>query len=223
MDSIARNLSSPILGPLYAFLAGILASASPCALGAMPLLLGHLAGVRSKNRKPLILFILGMAVSLTAAGVLAGVLGRSISLTMPWTRWVAGLSFIVAGLFSVGILGPRQCRVGTPVGVEGGPGAIGSMIMGILYGLSTSPCGTPALLAILTLAAMAGGVLKGAVLLLAYSLGQSVLLVAAALAASRLRRFLEIEKNLVALDWARIAGGILTMGFGAYVLVAPYL
>ncbi len=214
METILRNLSNPVLGPIFAFLAGVFASASPCALGAMPLLLGHLAGTESRNKRPLISFVAGMVLALTLAGVVAGFLGRSISFSMPWVKIGAGVLIIGVGLFNLGILGGRQCGAGVLTG--------SSFLTGALYGFSASPCGTPALIAILAMAAVAGGVLKSALLLLSYSFGQSLLLIVAAMAATRFRKALESERNLAVLNGIRVGGGILVIGFGAYVLLMAF-
>ncbi len=223
MDTIVGHLAHPLFGPLFAFLAGVLTSASPCAIGAMPLLFGHIAATGARRIKALIFFIIGMALALSGAGLLAAMLGKSVSLSAPWIRWVAGLSFMVGGVMCTGLFGPRQCKVGIPGKPTDTVDYLGSVYMGVLYGLSTSPCGTPALVAILGLVAATGKAVQGALLLLTYSLGQSALLVLAALAASGFREVLENQRNLRLLSLVRLAGGVLIFGYGAYVLIAPCL
>ena len=113
-QALADQLSNPVLGPLYALIAGILTSASPCAIGAMPLVIGHMAGSGGKARtRDLVLFVFGMALTLTAAGLVVGLLGKSISLSAPWIRVVAGFGFVVLGLVYLGVLGgSRTCPAG---------------------------------------------------------------------------------------------------------------
>jgi len=91
--------------------------------------------------------------------------------------------------------------------------------MGLMYGISASPCATPALITILALVATTGSVLRGGSLLLAYSLGQSMLVIAAGLATSRLRDFLSFGKNASILPLLRKIGGAIIFAFGLYMLL----
>jgi cytochrome c-type biogenesis protein len=233
------DLSSPYLGPLYALIAGILASASPCALAAIPLVIGHMAGTspdagKGARVRDLLFFLLGMASALTFVGVIAAVLGRSLILTAPWIRWVAGLAFLVAGASYLGLVGgSKTCSV--PLAVEPdatnattSPSwtarrALSGLAMGALYGLSASPCATPALLSILALVAVSGSVSRGVILLFAYSIGQSVPVAASGLATSRFQSALASSRGQRAVDALRKLGGTVIIGFGLYVILRPYL
>ncbi len=240
MDAIFQGLRSPVFGPVYALIAGLLTSASPCALAALPLVAGHMSTSSRKDRyRDLALFILGMTLALTLVGVVAGAIGRSLILTAPWIRWIAGLAFIAGGAAYMGLFrSSLTCDVPLAAlsgreAVDGAeparkprsplPRSLAGAAMGALYGLSASPCSTPSLIAILALVAATGSIAKGAVLLLFYSLGQSLLVVAAGLAASGLQAFLESGKRVRALDLLRKAGGAVIAVFGIYVLVRPYL
>lgn len=230
MRVIEAGLSNPYLGPIYALVAGILTSASPCTLAAVPLVIGHVAsGTKGSRVKDLGLFFAGMALSLSAVGMVAGVLGRSLILSAPWIRPLAGFGFLFGGLVYMGIVGnSKTCAVRLPTGPWGSkenPAARGlaSLGMGALYGLSASPCSTPALFAILGLVATTGSVARGGLLLLSYSLGQSFLVGAAGLATSGLKGFLEKERNLNALEYLRKAGGLVIALLGLYLLLRPYI
>lgn len=235
------DLSNPYLGPLYALTAGILASASPCALAAIPLVIGHMAGTspdagKGARVRDLLFFLLGMASALTFVGVIAAVLGRSLILTAPWIRWVAGLAFIVAGVSYLGLVGgSKTCPVPIALGPQDSNSvdssrynwtvrrALSGLTMGALYGLSASPCATPALLSILALVAVSGSVIRGALLLFAYSIGQSVLVAASGLATSQFQSVLASSRGQRAVDALRKLGGTVIIGFGLYVILRPYL
>jgi len=244
VDLILQGLSNPFLGPVFAAVAGILASASPCAMSAVPLMVAHVAGARPEARKrQTTLFVLGMAMALSVTGMVAGLLGKSLLFAAPWIRWIAGIAFIIAGLSYLEVLGSsRTCDANIPLEAlvdeddvsqdaasedirrEGRAGAaLKSIGLGMLYGLSASPCSTPALIAILTIVASTGSVIRGGLLLLAYSLGQSVLVLFAGLFATQFTEFLESERNVRLLDILRKAGGVIIAGFGVYVMVRPYL
>lgn len=272
------DLSSPYLGPLYALVAGILASTSPCALAAIPLVIGHMAATspnagKGARVRDLLFFLLGMALALTVVGVVAAVLGRSLVLTAPWIRWAAGLAFLVAGASYLGLIGgSKTCSVPLAIGPDdsivvdkrsvenghtitpGGPDAgqegratgdvmdrrtdpsgetsssswavrraLSGLTMGALYGLSASPCATPALVSILALVAVSASVSRGVLLLFAYSIGQSVLVAASGLATSRFQSLLASSQGQRAVDALRKLGGTVIMGFGVYLILRPYL
>jgi cytochrome c biogenesis protein CcdA len=68
-----------------------------------------------------------------------------------------------------------------------------------------------------------GSVGKGALLLFFYSIGQSFLVAAAGLFTSRLKAFLEIEKNIGALEYMRKIGGLFIALLGLYVILRPHI
>ena len=229
MRVIEAGLSNPYLGPIYALVAGILTSASPCTLAAVPLVVGHVAsGTKGSRVKDLGLFFAGMALSLSAVGMVAGVLGRSLILSAPWIRPLAGFGFLFGGLVYMGIVGnSKTCAVRLPAGPggskENAARGLASLGMGALYGLSASPCSTPALFAILGLVATTGSVARGGLLLLFYSVGQSFLVGMAGLATSEFKGFLEKERNLNGLEYLRKAGGLVIALLGLYLLLRPYI
>jgi len=246
VDLILQGLSNPFLGPVFAAIAGILASASPCAMSAVPLMVAHIAGASPETRKrQTALFVLGMAIALSATGMVAGLLGKSLLFAAPWIRWVAAIVFVLAGLSYLEVFGvSRTCNANIPLeALPGGdaenvhettgpdsakPGGsagvvLRSIALGMLYGLSASPCSTPALLAILTIVASSGSVVRGGLLLLGYSLGQSILVLFAGLFATQFAEFLESGRNVRLLEILRKAGGVIIAGFGVYLMVRPYL
>lgn len=223
MEALMAQLSNPILGPLYALIAGILTSTSPCAVGALPLVIGHMAGSHGKTRaRDLALFVFGMALTLTASGLVVGLLGKSLSLSAPWVRVVAGVAFSGLGLVYLGVLGGSRTCPGLVAltASNGAAPSITSFSMGLLYGISASPCATPALIAILTLVGTMGSATKGALLLLAYSLGQSSLVIVAGMATSGLKDFLGGEKGATVLPMLRKLGGAIMLVFGLYTAIS---
>lgn len=243
------DLSSPYLGPLYALIAGALASASPCALAAIPLVIGHMAGTSPEGGKgarirELVFFLLGMALALTSVGMVAALLGRSLILSAPWIRWAAGIAFLAAGSSYLGLFGgSKTCAV--PIALTDGAGnaetagqnagdnvagssqalrrALSGLAMGALYGLSASPCSTPALISILTLVAVSGSPARGALLLFSYFAGQSLLVAASGMATSRFQAALAGTRGQKAVDTLRKIGGTVVIAFGLYVILRPYL
>jgi cytochrome c biogenesis protein CcdA len=79
------------------------------------------------------------------------------------------------------------------------------------------------LVAILSIAASSGSLMRGGMLLFGYSLGQSVFVILAGLFTSAFMGFLENEKGVLVVEVARKLSGIIIAGFGGYLLIRPYI
>lgn len=177
-----------IEGLAAALVGGVLTSASPCVLAAVPVAVGYVGGQATTPRRAWTLtlaFVGGMNVALLAMGLLAARLGLLLgALPGPWLVAVGAL-VVAAGLWlwrsdsaSYGFRLPPAFERGLAQS-----GLWGAMVLGALIGTVMSPCATPALAAALALAgsgALFGGSMAwGAALLLAYGLGHSLLLLLA--------------------------------------------
>jgi len=177
-----------IEGLAAALVGGVLTSASPCVLAAVPVAVGYVGGQAATPRRAWTLslaFVGGMNVALLAMGLLAARLGLLLgALPGPWLVAVGAL-VVAAGLW---LWRSDSASFGfrLPPAVErrlAQSGLWGAVVLGALIGTVMSPCATPALAAALALAgsgALFGGSMAwGAALLLAYGLGHSVLLLLA--------------------------------------------
>lgn len=86
-------------------------------------------------------------------------------------------------------------------------GLIGAMILGALFGLVLSPCVSPVLAVILTLAAVKGEVAYGSSLLFAYALGQGTLVILAGTFTGVIESFLQSKGAKFGTFMQRGAGG----------------
>lgn len=189
-------------GLATAFIGGVLTSASPCVLAAVPVAVGFVGGQAVTPRRSAVLalaFVAGMNIALLAMGLAAARLGLLLgSLPGPWS--------VAVGLLIVGLavwlwLSPAAaCGITLPAALQqrlAASGLWGAVLLGGLIGTVMSPCATPALAAALALAgsgsAFGVSMWWGAALLLAYGIGHSLLLgVAGAMpgaAISLIRRF----------------------------------
>jgi cytochrome c biogenesis protein CcdA len=195
------------LGSLTAaFVGGLLTSASPCVLAAVPVAVGYVGGQAVSPRRAWSLalaFVTGMNGALLAMGLLAARLGLLLgALPGPWSV-VVGALVMVAAVW-VGLTQAASCGVRLPVALEqrlARSGVVGALVLGALIGTVMSPCATPALAAALALAgsgsAFGASMGWGAALLLAYGIGHSaLLLVAGAMpgaATAMMRRFDDVQ------------------------------
>jgi cytochrome c biogenesis protein CcdA len=170
-----------------AFAGGVLSSASPCVLAAVPVAVGFVGGSAATPRRSLRLALTlaaGMTLALTVLGLAAARLGILMG-TLPG-RWtvVAGALVIAVGVW---IGWARNCGgLHLPPLLQrrlAGSGWIGALVLGALLGTVMTPCASPALAAALAWAGSGGAFGEsmwfGAALLAAYGLGHSLLVLAA--------------------------------------------
>lgn len=171
----------PLVAFGLVFAAGVVSSASPCALATVPLVVGYVGGQAANDRRRAFIyslaFVLGLATTFTALGAAAALLGRLMgTLGGPW--YVAlGLLAAAMGLHLMGWLPLRM-----PSGLDWQPkvaGTLGALLLGAVFGIVSSPCATPVLVALLGLVATQGEVSYGIALLFVYALGHCLLMLAA--------------------------------------------
>ena len=165
------------------FLGGVLSSASPCVLAAVPLVVATVGGAGTTRARAAMLtaaFATGLAVCFTALGAVAALSGRLLGdIGVAWPLLLSAVLAIM-GLHLAGVLHLPMPRV--DAARLGKAGIAGAFALGALTGTLSSPCATPILVVILSLVAFERKVLWGTTLLFAYSAGHVVLLLAAGLA-----------------------------------------
>jgi cytochrome c-type biogenesis protein len=96
-------------------------------------------------------------------------------------------------------------------------GLIGALILGALFGLVLSPCASPVLAVILTVAAVKGEVAYGSTLLFAYALGQGTLILLAGTFTGVIESYLQSKSAKVGTILQK-AAGLLIFFAGCYIL-----
>ncbi len=165
------------LAPLLALLAGILTSFTPCALSAVPLIVGYVGGTGERTTKKAFLlpltFALGSAITFTTLGVVATMAGGLIGTTAGWWYLLLGVLMLLLSLQTWGIY--EFIPSSYLIAKNKKKGYLGALIAGILGGVFSSPCSTPVLIALLAVVAGKGSLAWGILLLLLYSLGHGIL------------------------------------------------
>lgn len=227
MDEVLRSLTAsaaaapPLVTLLLVFLGGVISSASPCVLAAVPLIIATVGGAATTRGRALTLsvaFVVGLALCFTMLGAVAALTGSLIG-DVGWV-WKAVLAvvLIVMGLHLAGLV-----RLPFPQ-VDGarfrGAGLAGAIGLGALTGTLSSPCATPILVVVLSLVAFERKVLWGTTLLAAYSLGHVVLLLAAGVASGFAAAYLGSRAAVWARRVHQVFGLILA---GAGVAIVAWL
>ena len=167
--------------PLLALAAGVLTSLTPCALSGIPLVIGYVGGMGSNNTKKAfmlsLVFAVGSAVTFTALGTVASLLGMLMGTSSKWWYIALGVLMVLMALqtFELYNFIPSTYLISK----NNKKGYVGAFIAGVLGGIFSSPCATPVLIVLLGLVARSGNVAWGVLLLLLYSVGHSFLILIA--------------------------------------------
>ena len=97
-------------------------------------------------------------------------------------------------------------------------GYLGAFLLGLLFGLVSTPCAVPILAVLLAFVAEKGNVLYGALLLFVYALGHSALVLAAGTSVGAAKSLIESKGLRTAHGVLQKAAGILIIGLGLYFL-----
>jgi thiol:disulfide interchange protein DsbD len=185
-----------MLGGFY--LAGLLLAFTPCVLPMVPILSGIIAGggssVNTGRAFALSLsYVLGMAITYTAAGVAGAAMGKEVQgLFQQW--WVLGLfaALFVAmalsmfGLFTVQMPAAIQTRIANISNRQSAGTFGGVAIMGALSALIVTTCVGPALVGALLVISQTGQIARGGAALFAMSIGMGTPLLIVGASAGKL-------------------------------------
>ena len=180
-----------------AFLAGLISVITPCVL---PLVPGYLAAVSSVevgalgqrgSARRVVLASLPFIAGFTAVFVVLGAGAAAIASVVPKATQtqIAGFVLVVIGLAFVGLL-PWPKSTVAPGLLQGARKTGSSALLGGAFAVCAAPCIGTVLASILVLASSTGTVVRGVILLMAYSLGLGAAFVAAGVAfANAMRAF----------------------------------
>ena len=132
-----------------------------------------------------------------------------------WKYVVAGVC-LVMGLHLMGVLRFSIPGVGAIRPKQGG--IIGAFLLGLLFGIVSTPCAAPILVVLMTFIAEKGNILYGASLLLVYALGHCVLILVAGTSVGLAKGLLESKGLKKTTDLMRKGAGVLIILVGAYFL-----
>jgi len=202
-----------------AFLAGLVSIAFPCVL---PLVPGYLSAISSVEVERLgergvarrvvaasVPFALGFTFVFVVLGAAAAAIGGVLD--QQRQTEVAGFVLVVLGLAFAGLI-PWPERIFAP-GVLGRARKSGSRaLLGGAFAVCAAPCVGITLAAILALAADSQTVIRGIVLLAAYSLGITAAFVLIGIAFTRaMGAFRWVRDHY---NWIRIASGLVLVALG---------
>jgi cytochrome c-type biogenesis protein len=160
------------------FLEGVITFISPCLLPMLPIYISYFAGggVRTVRKTLLgaIGFVVGFSCIFVMLGALAGTLGSFLKSHQTAVNIVSGIIVIFFGLNFLGLFNIHLFRGSKRSGVKNDMNFLSALLFGVIFSLGWTPCVGAFLGSALMLASQQAHVLKGMLMLLAYSLGLGI-------------------------------------------------
>lgn len=209
-----------------AFGAGLMSFFSPCILPLLPAYLSMLSGFSASEivkgdakvvtRKVVgsaAIFIAGFTLAFALMGAAASSIGDMLAAHKDVLMKVFGVVMVLFGVHMTGLFNLNLLNYDKHFSTRGlSRGPLASFMMGFAFALGWSPCIGPILAVILGMAAVAGTAAKGVSLLLAYSAGMALPLLAAAFLTAKFFTFLAHFKS--AMRYVEIAAGVILAAAG---------
>lgn len=202
--------------------AGVLTSFTPCSLSSIPLVIGYVGGYTDNKKKAFfysLMFCVGMTVAFTVIGIIAALIGRLfLGIMMYWYIILAVLMTVMAlQIWGVVNILPQNCGYKTNK-----KGVWGAISLGVVGAFFASPCSTPVLVAILAVVSTGQNLIMGALMLLLYSIGHSVLLLVAGTSVGWVQEISHSEKFAKASKIIKLIMGCLLFALALYLFFVAF-
>jgi thiol:disulfide interchange protein DsbD len=180
------------------FLAGLVLAFTPCVLPMVPILSGILIGggrdiTPARGFALSLTYVLGMAITYTAAGIAAAAAGQQVQalFQQPWVIALFAALFVVLGVSMLGYFTVQmpvaiQTRIASFSNRQSAGTFGGVAIMGALSALIVTTCVAPALVGALLVISRSGAIARGGAALFAMSLGMGTPLLIVGASAGKL-------------------------------------
>jgi cytochrome c-type biogenesis protein len=213
--------TSPWLAPLAVFLGGVLTASNPCVLAMIPLTMAFVGAYQGTSgaKKAFsfsLLFILGLTITFTLLGFVAALMGRLVGDVGRFWPYLVAAVCLVMGLHLLGIWSFELPLLQGWRPKEAGPW--GAFLLGLLFGVVSTPCATPILAVLLVYIASKGNLAYGGLLLFLYALGHCLLILIAGTSMGLAKRIIESKGLNTGLAYLRKGSGVLIILIGFYFI-----
>lgn len=228
IESLMNTVSSYVsegnmIAYFLVYIAGILASFTPCMYPVIPLTVAYFSAQGKKTKRQTaflaVVYVVGMSTVYSILGMIAALTGSIFGMiaTHPVTLFVFANVCILFGLVMMDALSiPLPQFLTAGAGGKRRGGVIGSFLLGCSAGLVVGPCTTPILAILLTYVGTKQSVFFGASLLFVFSLGMGTLLIVLGLFSGLVSR---LPKSGTWLVWVKKCAGLIMIGVGEFFLV----
>ena len=206
---------------VFTFIEGIASFISPCLLPMLPIYISYFIGEDDKKTKKAILnsigFVLGFTVVFLILSIFASSIGGVLSHYIKYVKIVFGILIILLGLNYMEILNLKLVNKSRVVNNNTKDlNFIKSILFGILFSISWTPCIGTFLSSALLLIAKQQDFVKGLILILLYSIGLGIPFVVSVILIEKLKNaFAFIKKHY---NKIKIISGIILIVMGIYII-----
>lgn len=169
--------SNLLITVILIFSTGIIAGLSPCTLPTAAFVVAYVSGKKDYSKKSgfmiSLFFVLGIITTLTVLGVFSGIFGKLLNDTTV-LNYIISVILLIMGLWLLKIF---DFNINLPFSNKfpnKRNGFLTAYLIGIPFGISSSPCTMPITLSILAFSASKGSVFYGVLLMFFYALGRSL-------------------------------------------------
>ena len=218
-----------ILAIVGALGAGALTATAPCSLVSVPLLVGSATAFNKDlqgRQKTLYtylfasLFAFGVVISFSILGFIVAKFGGFFSIAPIWAYVIASIVSTLLGLYAFGFFGEidKSFLLHRLIKLR----LFGALAIGIVFGLVSTPCASAPLFAIIT-AASSSGYLYAYVLIFAFAVGHSLLLLFAGISIGFAQSITTNRYIGILSDYLNKSFALILVGFGVYFAYEAYL
>ena len=203
------------------FVEGIASFISPCLLPMIPIYISYFIGKDDKNSKKKIInaigFVIGFSITFMLLSIFASTLGGLISSNIQYIKIVFGVIIILLGfnyaeIIKLKFLNKSKVMKSNTKDLN----FIKSVLFGIVFSMSWTPCIGTFLSSALLLIAKEQDLIKGIILMLMYSVGLGIPFVLSVILIERLKSTFDfIKKNYGIIK--KVSGVILII-MGLYIM-----
>lgn len=205
----------------FTFLEGFASFISPCLLPMLPIYISYFMGEQENDNKKTIVnsigFVIGFTIIFLLLAVFASTLGIFISAYLHYIKFVFGVIIILLGLNYMEILKFKFLNnsKGIKMNVKN-LNFFKSMLFGILFSISWTPCVGTFLGSALLTVAKGSNLLKGIILMLLYSIGLGIPFVISVVLMEKLKNIFDFIKRNYGI--VKKVSGIVLIVMGIYIM-----
>lgn len=228
-NEIARLIEEKgfFLSFLSIFILGLALNLTPCVYPMIPITIGYFGhqgeGKASRTFALAIVYLLGIAMTYSALGVVAALTGQMFGALLQNSWMLIGIAGVMIALalsmFGVYQLRPPSFLLQKASGMSSGAGLLGALSMGLVVGIVAAPCVGPVTIGLLTYVGSTGNPWLGFWMFFVLSVGLGVPYVVLAMFSGGLKK---LPRSGVWMIWVERLFGFVLIGMALY-FVAPLL
>ena len=203
------------------FLEGLASFISPCLLPMLPIYISYFMGEEENNKKKAVInsvgFVLGFTIVFLILSIFASTIGRFISGYTKYIKIAFGIIIIVLGLNYMEVFKLNFLNKTKGIQMKNkNLNFLKSLLFGILFSISWTPCIGTFLSSALLLIAKEQELLKGILLMVIYSIGLGIPFIISVCLIEKLKEVFDfIKRNY---KKVKILSGLILISMGVYMI-----